>query len=58
LGLLLAPGDIFAFLGTITTLAVIVLYIMANFALTAYILREHGTTTTSGSTWCCPASAR
>ena len=40
-GLLLAPGDIFAFLGTITTLAVIVLYIMANFALTAYILREH-----------------
>jgi amino acid transporter len=40
-GLLLAPGDIFAFLGTITTLAVIVLYIMANFALTAYVLREH-----------------
>jgi amino acid transporter len=40
-GLALAPGDIFAFLGTITTLAVIVLYIMANFALTAYILREH-----------------
>jgi amino acid transporter len=39
-GLALAPGDIFAFLGTITTLAVIVLYIMANFALTAYILRE------------------
>jgi amino acid transporter len=40
-GLLLAPGDIFSFLGTITTLAVIVLYIMANFALTAYIRREH-----------------
>jgi len=40
-GLLLAPGEIFAFLGTITTLAVIVLYIMANFALTAYVLREH-----------------
>jgi len=40
-GILLAPGDIFAFLGTATTLAVIVLYIMANFALTAYILREH-----------------
>jgi amino acid transporter len=40
-GLALAPGDIFGFLGTVTTLAVIVLYIMANFALTAYILREH-----------------
>ena len=40
-GLLLAPGDIFGFLGTITTLAVIVLYIMANIALTAYIRREH-----------------
>jgi amino acid transporter len=40
-GLALAPGDIFSFLGTITTLAVIVLYIMANFALTAYIRREH-----------------
>jgi amino acid transporter len=40
-GLLLAPDDIFAFLGTITTLAVIVLYIMANVALTAYIRREH-----------------
>ena len=40
-GLLLAPADIFGFLGTITTLAVIVLYIMANIALTAYIRREH-----------------
>jgi amino acid transporter len=40
-GLSLAPGDIFGFLGTITTLAVIVLYIMANIALTAYIRREH-----------------
>jgi amino acid transporter len=40
-GLLLAPSDIFGFLGTITTLSVIVLYIMANIALTAYILREH-----------------
>jgi len=40
-GLLLAPADIFGFLGTITTLAVIVLYIMANLALTAYIRREH-----------------
>jgi amino acid transporter len=40
-GGLLAPGVIFGFLGTITTLAVIVLYIMANLALTAYIRREH-----------------
>jgi amino acid transporter len=40
-GLLLAPSDIFGFLGTITTLAVIVLYVMANLALTAYIRREH-----------------
>jgi amino acid transporter len=40
-GLLLAPDDIFGFLGTITTLAVIILYIMANLALTAYIRREH-----------------
>ena len=40
-GLLLAPADIFGFLGTITTLAVIVLYVMANIALTAYIRREH-----------------
>jgi len=40
-GLLLVPSDIFGFLGTITTLSVIVLYIMANIALTAYILREH-----------------
>ena len=40
-GLALAPGDIFGFLGTVTTLAVIVLYVMANFALTAYIRREH-----------------
>jgi len=40
-GTLLAPDTIFGFLGTITTLAVIVLYIMANLALTAYIRREH-----------------
>src|SRR3984885_7322095 len=40
-GLSLAPGDIFGFLGTVTTLSVIVLYVMANFALTAYIRREH-----------------
>jgi amino acid transporter len=36
-GLALTPGDIFGFLGTVTTLSVIVLYVMANFALTAYI---------------------
>ena len=40
-GLLLQPADIFGFLGTITTLAVIILYVMANLALTAYIRREH-----------------
>jgi amino acid transporter len=40
-GLLLQPADIFGFLGTVTTLAVIVLYVMANLALTAYIRREH-----------------
>src|SRR6202044_1584101 len=35
-GLLLQPADIFGFIGTIATLAVIVLYVMANLALTAY----------------------
>ena len=40
-GLLLQPEDIFGFLGTIATLAVIVLYCMANLALTSYIRREH-----------------
>ena len=40
-GILLAPDVIFGFLGTIATLAVIVLYVMANLALTAYIRREH-----------------
>jgi len=39
-GLLLRPEDIFGFLGTIATLAAIVLYCMANLALTSYILRE------------------
>ena len=39
-GLLLRPEDIFEFLGTIATLAVIVLYCMANLALTSYIRRE------------------
>ena len=40
-GIIFGPGQIFGFLGTITTLAVIVLYIMANIALTAYVRREH-----------------
>lgn len=39
-GVLLRPMDIFGFLGTIATLAAIVLYAMANIALTAYIRRE------------------
>ena len=40
-GLLLRPGVIFDFLGTIATLAAIVIYAMANLALTAYMRREH-----------------
>ena len=40
-GLLLRPGDILGFLGTIATLAVIILYAMANLALTSYMRREH-----------------
>ena len=40
-GLLLHPADILGFLGTIATLAVIILYSMANLALTFYIRREH-----------------
>jgi amino acid transporter len=39
-GLLFRPEDIFGFLGTIATLAVIVLYCMANLALTSYVRRE------------------
>jgi amino acid transporter len=39
-GVLLKPSDIFGFLGTIATLAAILLYAMANLALTAYIRRE------------------
>jgi amino acid transporter len=39
-GLLLSPDSIFGFLETIATLAVIVLYIMANLALTRYMRRE------------------
>ena len=39
-GLLLKPDCIFGFLETIATLAVIVLYVMANLALTRYMRRE------------------
>ncbi|HTT25100.1 MAG TPA: APC family permease [Candidatus Sulfotelmatobacter sp.] len=39
-GLLLKPSDIFGFLGTIATLAAILLYAMANLALTVYVRRE------------------
>jgi len=39
-GLFLKPSDIFGFLGTIATLAAILLYAMANLALTAYVRRE------------------
>jgi amino acid transporter len=39
-GLLLRPDYIFNFLGTVATLAVIIIYIMANLALTQYIRRE------------------
>jgi amino acid transporter len=42
-GLLLQPDYIFGFLGTIATLAVIVLYAMANLALTLYMRREQPT---------------
>ena len=40
-GLLLRPEYIFNFLGTIATLAVIVIYVMANLALTRYMRRDH-----------------
>ncbi len=40
-GFLLQPDTIFGFLETIATLAVIVLYAMANLALTLYMRREH-----------------
>jgi len=40
-GFLLRPGVIFDFVGTIATLAAIVLYAMANLALTTYMRREH-----------------
>jgi amino acid transporter len=40
-GLLLRPEDVFGFLGTISALAAIVLYCMANLALTSYMRRAH-----------------
>jgi amino acid transporter len=39
-GVLLRPDYIFNFLGTVATLAVIVIYVMANLALTQYMRRE------------------
>src|SRR5579859_1642455 len=39
-GIIFGASQIFGFLGTIATLAVIVLYILANFALTTFVLRE------------------
>ena len=42
-GVLLKPEYIFGFLETIATLAVIVLYVMANLALTRYMRREQRT---------------
>jgi amino acid transporter len=41
IGIIFGADQIFGFLGTITTLAVIVLYIMANIALTTFVRREH-----------------
>ncbi len=40
-GIFFGADQIFGFLGTIATLAVIVLYIMANIALTTFVRREH-----------------
>jgi amino acid transporter len=40
-GLLLKPEDIFGFLETLASLAVILLYAMANLALTAYMRQSH-----------------
>ncbi len=40
-GIIFGASQIFGFLGTIATLAVIVLYVLANFALTSFVRREH-----------------
>jgi amino acid transporter len=42
-GMFFGASQIFGFLGTITTLAIIVLYVLANFALTAFIRHEQPT---------------
>src|SRR5436305_8598886 len=42
-GIFFGANQIFGFLGTITTLAIVVLYVLANFALTTFIRREHPT---------------
>ncbi len=42
-GIIFGASQIFGFLGTIATLAVIVLYVLANFALTSFVRREHPT---------------
>jgi amino acid transporter len=47
-GLLLRPEDIFGFLETLSALAAIILYSMANLALTSYMRRAHPQ---SVSTW-------
>ena len=39
-GWVYTPDNLFAFLGTIATLAIIVLYVMANLALTSFMRRE------------------
>jgi amino acid transporter len=41
IGIFFGADQIFAFLGTIATLAVIILYVMANIALTVYVRRQH-----------------
>ena len=41
IGFIFGPKTIFDCLGTITGLAVIVLYLLANFALTVFVWREH-----------------
>jgi amino acid transporter len=41
IGIFFGADQIFGFLGTIATLAVILLYVMANIALTAFVRREH-----------------
>ncbi|HEY6411125.1 MAG TPA: APC family permease [Ktedonobacteraceae bacterium] len=40
-GIFFGADQIFGFLGTIATLAVIVLYVLANIALTTFVRREH-----------------